>query len=165
MLRADYLAGEEPNVQAWGRRHRISENTISKATVGWGELYRERQAVIAQRALERITNQKAKALVNRFRAGRLLVARSLRQFTKASLDETTPKQLSEIIKIGIDIQDSLESKPQTQVNVQVNNVQQLDPATAASIREWSKHHARNDRNGESLLVGNEEDSKGGQPEV
>lgn len=108
-LKVDYLSGDIMDVAEWGREKGISQNTLEKNTVGWRDDYGKRQKALAQKALAR-SNKQVSALASRFRAGRTLVVRSMREFSKRNLSKVAPKHLADIAKIGADIQANIEDK-------------------------------------------------------
>lgn len=161
-LKADYLSGTISDICDWARAKGISENTAYKNTNGWQAEYQERHRDLVGKALERSGRKYVSALETRLRAGRVLVSRAMRGLTKAKINKAEARDLAAIIKIGSDIQGSVyeATKPETQVNVQVNNGSHLDPTTAEALRQWVKHHASNAGTSQSILVGNPENQAG-----
>src|SRR5689334_14218479 len=103
-LKVKYLAGNVIDVAEFGRIEGINENTLGKNTTGWREEYTNRQEKIASKVLASATNRQTNALASRLRAGRVFVAKSLREFNKRPLEQVGTKQLAEIAKIGSEIQ-------------------------------------------------------------
>jgi len=116
-LKREFLAGNCQTLTEFFDGRGISPNTYKYFTEGW----LDEKKRIAIKAAEKVVDRKASALAAKFRAGRVLVAKSMRQFAKADLSDTNPKSLAEIIKIGAELQKEIVENPATQVNVQVNN--------------------------------------------
>jgi len=161
-LKADYLSQEIVDIAEWAKAKGLSLNTVYRNTTGWQDEHKKRRQKLIETALERSGRKYISAIESRLRAGRLLVARGMRSLSKEKIDEADARDLAAIIKIGSDIQGSVyeDTKPQTQVNVQVNNGQQLDPTTAQALREWVRSYAPNAGNGQQILVGDTEDKAG-----